>query len=73
MLERTRIFNIFDDVSVEVKKKSNNQKGTTPYYFSYSFKGEQEGNPINPGELEKIAEKMNEMVLNYGQTLIAYG
>lgn len=60
-------------ISVCVRKKRvDREKGNTPYYFSYSFKGEQEGSPIIPKDLLWIACELKAKLDNRGQTLIAF-
>lgn len=52
--ERQRII-LPHEISVAVRRKRGRlEQGTTPYYLSYSFKGEQEGSPIIPNKLIKI-------------------
>lgn len=54
------------------KKRTDRERGSTPYYFSYSFKGEQEGSPIIPKDLLGIATELKARLDNRGQTLIAF-
>jgi len=59
-------------ISIQVrKKKFQTEKGSTPYSFTYSFKGEAENHPIVPQSLSTIAQRMSEKILSQNVTLIA--
>lgn len=58
-------------IEIEVRKKLS-EIGTTPYVFSYSFKGEQKNNPINPNNLLLLAKELSNKSQKKNQTIIAF-
>lgn len=58
-------------IEIEVRKKQS-EIGTTPYVFSYSFKGEQKNNPINPNNLLLLAKELSNKSHKKNQTIIAF-
>lgn len=71
LFKKQRLY-LSHEISIWVRKKrAEIETGSTPYYLSYSFKGDQENYPIIPRSLLYIAEKLNIKLDKHNQTLIA--